>query len=286
MAHMEPLDGLKNLIEGVKNLPSGAKNVHTTHSTIQSDNDDASQVDSVVGINQETRQHQEPSTPPTQEANPAPATAEPAPKKNSLLDEVDLGTPSLGNSSKANTRGGHSSTENKIKPESTQEPSQEQIQLGTQDTTSSKSEVQVEKNPSKVDEDTEAKSDAGDRQNQLSFDTIIAEWPSFLKDLDGRIPKILELQVERVKPVELLGDQLILECDNPLSKQMLDQQARELSVLLKEHIGVMVRLQININNKKTAQTKEKNPYEFFKELVQKDPILKDIVDKLGAELEF
>ena len=312
MAHMEPLDGLKNLIEGVKNLPSGAKNVHTTHSTIQSDNDDASQVDSVVGINQETRQHQEPSTPPTQEANPtpepepaerptqeanpapmpessanpAPATAEPAPKKNSLLDEVDLGTPSLGNSSKANTRGGHSSTENKIKPESTQEPSQEQIQLRTQDTTSSKSEVQVEKNPSKVDEDTEAKSDAGDRQNQLSFDTIIAEWPSFLKDLDGRIPKILELQVERVKPVELLGDQLILECDNPLSKQMLDQQARELSVLLKEHIGVMVRLQININNKKTAQTKEKNPYEFFKELVQKDPILKDIVDKLGAELEF
>lgn len=286
MAHMEPLDGLKNLIEGVKNLPSGAKNVHTTHSTIQSDNDDASQVDSVVGINQETRQHQEPSTPPTQGANPAPATAEPAPKKNSLLDEVDLGTPSLGNSSKANTRGGHSSTENKIKPESTQEPSQEQIQLGTQDTTSSKSEVQVEKNPSKVDEDTEAKSDAGDRQNQLSFDTIIAEWPSFLKDLDGRIPKILQLQVERVKPVELLGDQLILECNNPLSKQMLDQQARELSVLLKEHIGVMVRLQININNKKTAQTKEKNPYEFFKELVQKDPILKDIVDKLGAELEF
>lgn len=286
MAHMEPLDGLKNLIEGVKNLPSGAKNVHTTHSSNQSDNDDASQVDSVVGTNQETRQHQEPSTPPTQEANPAPATAEPAPKKNSLLDEVDLGTPSLGNSSKANTRGGHSSTENKIKPESTQEPSQEQIQLGTQDTTSSKSEVQVEKNPSKVDEDTEAKSDAGDRQNQLSFDTIIAEWPSFLKDLDGRIPKILELQVERVKPVELLGDQLILECDNPLSKQMLDQQARELSVLLKEHIGVMVRLQININNKKTAQTKEKNPYEFFKELVQKDPILKDIVDKLGAELEY
>jgi hypothetical protein len=55
---------------------------------------------------------------------------------------------------------------------------------------------------------------------------------------------------------------------------------------LKEHIGVMVRLQININNKKTGQTKEKNPYEFFKELVQKDPILKDIVDKLGAELEY
>ena len=96
----------------------------------------------------------------------------------------------------------------------------------------------------------------------------------------------MELQVERVKPVELLGDQLILECDNPLSKQMLDQQARELSVFLKDHIGVMVQLQININNKKTAKTKEKNPYDLFKKLVQKDPIFKDIVDKLGAELEY
>ena len=67
---------------------------------------------------------------------------------------------------------------------------------------------------------------------------------------------------------------------------MLDQHSRELSVFLKDHIGVMVRLQININNKKKAQTKEKNPYDFFKELVQKDPILKDIVDKLGAELEY
>ena len=55
---------------------------------------------------------------------------------------------------------------------------------------------------------------------------------------------------------------------------------------LKEHIGVMVRLQIDISTNKTTQAKEKNPYEFFKELVQKDPILKDIVDKLGAELEY
>ena len=155
-----------------------------------------------------------------------------------------------------------------------------------QDTTAPKPQENIDKSLSKVDEDTNTKNDACNRQNQLSFDKIIAEWPSYLNGLEGRIPKILELQVERVKPVELLGDQLILECDNPLSKQMLDQHSRELSVFLKDHIGVMVRLQININNKKKAQTKEKNPYDFFKELVKKDPILKDIVDKLGAELEY
>ena len=52
MAHMEPLDRLKNLIEGVKNLPSGAVNVHTSPSAKHPDNDDASQVDSEVGTTQ------------------------------------------------------------------------------------------------------------------------------------------------------------------------------------------------------------------------------------------
>ncbi|MEC8141774.1 MAG: DNA polymerase III subunit gamma/tau [Bacteroidota bacterium] len=246
MAHMEPLDGLKKLIEGVKNLPSDVERVHTSHSPKNTDNDDASLFETRVGTTQEKKQNQEPlekhPATPTQEAKPS-AQATPA-------------------------------------------PAVKQIEPGKQDTTAPKSQENVNKSLRKVDNNTNTKNDAGYRQNQLSFDKIIEEWPSYLKGLEGKIPKILELQVERVKPVELLGDQLILECDNPLSKQMLDQQARELSVFLKDHIGVMVQLQININDKKTAKTKEKNPYDLFKKLVQKDPIFKDIVDKLGAELEY
>jgi hypothetical protein len=83
-----------------------------------------------------------------------------------------------------------------------------------------------------------------------------------------------------------VGDLLKLECDNPLSKQMLDQQSRELCLHLKDKIGFMLRFQIEVITEKSAPKKEKNPYEFFKELVKKDPILKDIVDKLGAELEY
>ncbi len=299
MAHIEPLDEKKKLIEGVKNLPSGVERVHTSHSLKNTDND-ASQFETRVGTTQEAKQDQEPSEESpakTQaQATPAPATAtataeisttpsDPATKKNSILDDLDLGAPSLGNPIKTNTES-VKSTENEDIQKPSQKPSEEQIQAGIQDTAAPKPQENIDKSLSVVDKDTNTKNDAWDRQNQLSFDTIIAQWPSYLNGLEGRIPKILELQVERVKPIELLGDQLILECDNPLSKQMLDQHSRELSVFLKDHIGVMVRLQININNKKKAQTKEKNPYDFFKELVQKDPILKDIVDKLGAELEY
>ena len=282
MAHIEPLDIKKKLIEGVKNLPSGVERVHTSHSLKNTDNH-ASQFETRVGTTQEAKQNQEPVAKPAAEISTIPS--DPATKNNSILDDLDLGAPSLGNPIKTNTDS-IKSTENEDIQEPSQKPSGEQTQPGIQDTTALKSQENIDKNLSKVDEDTNTKNDAWDCQNQLSFDTIIAEWPSYLKGLEGRIPKILELQVERVKPVELLGDQLILECNNPLSKQMLDQHARELSVFLKDHIGVMVRLKININNKKTAQTKEKNPYDFFKELVQKDPILKDIVDKLGAELEY
>ena len=246
MAHMEPLDGLKKHIEGVKDLPSDVEKVHTSHSPKNTDSDDASLFETRVGTTQETKQNQEPSQEP-------PATP---------------------------------TQEAKLAAQATPAPAVEQIQPRTQDTIVPKSQEDINKSLSKVNKNTNTKNDAGYRQNQLSFDKIIEEWPSYLKSLEGKIPKILKLQVERVKPIELLGDQLILECDNPLSKQMLDQQARELSVFLKDHIGVMVQLQININDKKTAKTKEKNPYDLFKKLVQKDPIFKDIVDKLGAELEY
>ena len=246
MAHMEPLDGLKKHIEGVKDLPSDVEKVHTSHSPKNTDSDDASLFETRVGTTQETKQNQEPSQEP-------PATP---------------------------------TQEAKLAAQATPAPAVEQIQPRTQDTIVPKSQEDINKSLSKVNKNTNTKNDAGYRQNQLSFDKIIEEWPSYLKSLEGKIPKILKLQVERVKPIELLGDQLILECDNPLSKQMLDQQARELSVFLKDHIGVMMQLQININDKKTAKTKEKNPYDLFKKLVQKDPIFKDIVDKLGAELEY
>ena len=264
----------KKLIEGVKNLPSGVERVHTPHSLKNTDND-ASPFETRVGTTQEAKQNQESSeeslTKTQAQAPATPATAEeistipsdPTTKKNSILDDLDLGAPSLGNPIKTNTES-VKSTQNEYIQKPSQKPSEEQIQAGIQDTAAPKPQENIDKSLSKVDEDTNTKNDAWNRQNQLSFDTIIAEWPSYLNGLEGRIPKILELQVERVKPVELLGDQLILECDNPLSKQMLDQHSRELSVFLKDHIGVMVRLQININNKKRQIRRRKIPTIFLK----------------------
>jgi DNA polymerase-3 subunit gamma/tau len=320
MTHMEPLDGLKKLIEGVKNLPNGLGKVDTSPAVegtvkendlrvetkeeqepkqelevkpeqeheqepeIESTLEPQSDSDSEPEVEKEPLQEPEAKKEPEPVKKSSPETELEAPRNKSILDDLDLGSPS-----ESKTENSPQVFDENDVPEHGKNPKEEQHQTGMQETTTALSQEKVDKNSSEESEqsgDTKPTTDKGDSQKQLNFDAIVAQWPSFLKGLEGRIPKILELQVERVKPIDLLGDQLVLECDNPLSKQMLDQQARELSLLLKEHIGVMVRLQIDISTNKTTQAKEKNPYEFFKELVQKDPILKDIVDKLGAELEY
>lgn len=285
MAHMEPLDGLKKLIEGVKNLPTGLGKADATHDTKRTEKDENLRVE----VKEEVLLELEAKKEPEPVKKNSPKTELETPRKKSLLDDLDLGSPSLESPSESKTENNPEVFDENHVLEQGENPIEEQQQTGTQETTKPVFQENVTKNSSEESEqsgDSEPTTDKGDSQKQLSFDTIVAQWPSFLKGLEGRIPKILELQVERVKPIDLNGDQLVLECDNPLSKQMLDQQARELSLLLKEHIGVMVRLQIDISTNNTTQAKEKNPYEFFKELVQKDPILKDIVDKLGAELEY
>ena len=310
MAHMEPLDGLKKLIEGVKNLPNGLGKVddsHATEGTVKEENlrvevkekqepkveltlepESESESEPEPEVKEELLQESEAKKEPESVKKSSPETELEVLRKKSILDDLDLGSPSLGSPSESKTENSPQVFDENHVTEQGKNPIEEQ-QTGTQESTTPLSQEKVDKNSSEESEqsgNTKPTTDKGDSQKQLSFDAIVAQWPSFLKGLEGRIPKILELQVERVKPIDLLGDQLVLECDNPLSKQMLDQQARELSLLLKEHIGVMVRLQIDISTNKTTQAKEKNPYEFFKELVQKDPILKDIVDKLGAELEY
>lgn len=308
MAHMEPLDGLKKLIEGVKNLPNGLGKVddsHATEGTVKEKNlrvevkekqepkveltlEPESESEPEPEVKEELLQEPEAKKEPESVKKSSPETELEVPRKKSILDDLDLGSPSLDSPSESKTENSPQVFDENHVTEQGKNPIEEQ-QTGTPETTTPLSQEKVDKNSSEESEqsgNTKPTTDKEDSQKQLSFDAIVVQWPSFLKGLEGRIPKILELQVERVKPIDLLGDQLVLECDNPLSKQMLDQQARELSLLLKEHIGVMVRLQIDISTNKTTQAKEKNPYEFFKELVQKDPILKDIVDKLGAELEY
>lgn len=136
--------------------------------------------------------------------------------------------------------------------------------------------------PSPVQDEESASS------KKLTIDEVISIWPQYLKALEENndVPKVLELQIQRVKPVRLRGTDLFVECDNPFAQKMVEEQNFELSKLLKEHTGVMLRFKAEVSNGAQKQTKASNPYERFKEIQKKDPIIKDLVERFGAELEY
>ena len=121
---------------------------------------------------------------------------------------------------------------------------------------------------------------------KLVLEEVKAVWPQFLKSLIDRGHKILELQVQRATPQELKGHELILAVENPFAQRMLEEQEMELLDILKEHIGVRLRFKTKIEDGGEQKRKILNPYEQFKEIQQKDPILRELVERFGAELEY
>ncbi|WP_018127472.1 DNA polymerase III subunit gamma/tau [Balneola vulgaris] len=119
-----------------------------------------------------------------------------------------------------------------------------------------------------------------------NIDEVKAAWPSFLEAIKADFPIVLQLQVERTQPISLKGSELTLECDNALSKKMLDEQAQDLARKLQECTGTLFRFNVTVSAKQQQEQSARNPYERFKEIQQKDPILKELVERFGAELEY
>lgn len=120
---------------------------------------------------------------------------------------------------------------------------------------------------------------------KLTLEFIQEQWPVYLESLKGDFPMLLHLQMERVKLLKLKGGELYLECDNQFAKKMVDEQAMDLQKKLKECVGSVLRFNISVGTPDPSD-KPMSVYERFKQIQQKDPIIRDIVEIFGAELEY
>ncbi len=120
---------------------------------------------------------------------------------------------------------------------------------------------------------------------KLTLEYIQNSWPEYLDSLKGDFPMLLHLQMERVKVVKLKGSELCLECDNQFAQKMLDEQKSELQKKLKECVGALLRFNVSVGEQQERE-KPMSVYERFKQIQQKDPIIRDIVEIFGAELEY
>ncbi len=120
---------------------------------------------------------------------------------------------------------------------------------------------------------------------KITLEYIEQHWEPYLESLKGDFPMLLHLQMERAKLKKVKGSDLYLECDNQFAQKMLDEQSSDLQKKLKEFTGTLLRFNVSVG-KQAQENKPMSVYERFKQIQQKDPIIRDIVEIFGAELEY
>ncbi len=120
---------------------------------------------------------------------------------------------------------------------------------------------------------------------KITTEYIQEIWVEYLESLKGDFPMLLHLQMERTKVKKVKGGELHLECDNSFAQKMLDEQSTDLQFKLKEFTGSVLRFNISVGEI-DKKDKPMSVYERFKQIQQKDPIIRDIVEIFGAELEY
>lgn len=121
----------------------------------------------------------------------------------------------------------------------------------------------------------------------LSMEEIKSEWPEYVAELRHHVPQMLYLQMQRVEPIELKNGSLILRCNNDFEKKIVGENNRKLGKLLQDEIGAFLSFSCVVQKDDSApEEKKQSPYERFKDLQERDPTIKKLVELFGAELDY
>jgi DNA polymerase-3 subunit gamma/tau len=134
------------------------------------------------------------------------------------------------------------------------------------------------------DEKKESESDSGSREITLSL--IKKRWDSYLLSLKEQVPTMIYFQMQRVEPVKLENRELLLRCSDHFAKKMVEEHKQVLQKTLKTTMGGFLQLRCVINKQEEKTKATKSPYERFKELQERDPKIKTLVELFGAELDY
>ena len=120
----------------------------------------------------------------------------------------------------------------------------------------------------------------------VSLDEIEECWDDYVDALKQNMPHLLYLQMQRVDPVELKNGELILHCKDDFSKRIVDENRRRLCKVLQNEIGAYLNFKCVVKKQETNSEESMSPYERFKRLQNRDPMIKKLVELFGAELDY
>lgn len=111
-------------------------------------------------------------------------------------------------------------------------------------------------------------------------------WTEYLILLEQRVSKTIFHQMEGVQLKNLKGTELILSVNNVFAVDIVEENKMALSEVLKEVMGIHLRLKCVVERKNSETEETLSPYERFKQIQKKDPQLGNIVELFGAEMEY
>ena len=105
--------------------------------------------------------------------------------------------------------------------------------------------------------------------------------------LETEVSPTLYFQMQRVEPVGLKNRELTLRCSNDFAKRIVDENKRQLAKMLESVTGIFLRFNSVVQKNEQDEAEEsKSPYERFRDLQERDPKIKMLVELFGAELDY
>jgi DNA polymerase-3 subunit gamma/tau len=120
----------------------------------------------------------------------------------------------------------------------------------------------------------------------VTLDEITKHWEAYLDDLRQHVPQMLYFQMQRVDPIKLKNGALLLRCNDDFAKKIVEENKRRLGKLLEDQIGAFLSLSCTVQKDESDPEESMSPYERFKKLQERDPIIKKLVELFGAELDY
>ncbi|MDZ7683614.1 MAG: hypothetical protein U5J63_18355 [Fodinibius sp.] len=120
----------------------------------------------------------------------------------------------------------------------------------------------------------------------ISLEEIEDCWDKYVQQLRHKFPELLYIQMQRVEPIKLKNGALTLQCNDDFAKQIVDENKRDLSKSLQEQLGAFLTFNCVVKMQETNTEDAKSPYERFKDLQERDPTIKKLVELFGAELDY
>lgn len=120
----------------------------------------------------------------------------------------------------------------------------------------------------------------------VSLEEVKQRWEKYIENLRQHVPQMLYFQMQRVDPIELKNGELILRCNDDFAKKIVDENKRRLGKILQDNIGAYLNFKCVVQKDESNSEESESPYERFKKLQERDPMIKKLVELFGAELDY